>query len=479
MNDNISALTVLNLPVDDLEITELYRDSDGIVWVTIEKIRKPVFCEECGARMHSKGIYLRTVNHPVLNGPYAGHVILKVRQHKWKCPKCQHFSSDSIPFLEKGKQSTDIVPLMILEEMKDPNVTCRQVAERVHISDTSVHTIFSRYVNLGRLELSRIISIDEVYLELDDKHKYAMIIMDFITNEVIDILPGRGKSVTDAYFASIPKEERDKVEFVVSDMYKPYIAYAGTVFRNATAVVDSFHVISWLLNKINLYINNVKKRYQELDAKKLAEKNYATNRDHNTIRESNEVVLLKRYRWVLLKNMDKINYSSQYRSIRGLCGVYANTLRLENMFLDLDPHFREIRRLKELYVSFNKSHINNLETAARDLDELIVEYRSSSITIYKEFADTLSRYRKEIINSFTYISTNSVTIETDTISAFRRLSNGPMEGFNNIPKDMKRNAGGVSNFDFVRNRILWATRKDPHMLGNPRTEEEIHTYTCY
>ena len=52
-----------------------------------------------------------------------------------------------------------------------------------------------------------------------------------------------------------------------------------------------------------------------------------------------------------------------------------------------------------------------------------------------------------------------------------------MEGFNNIPKDMKRNAGGVSNFDFVRNRILWATRKDPHMLGNPRTEEEIHTYT--
>lgn len=477
MNDNTYALTVLNLPANDLVLKELIRNVDGTVLVTIEKKPAPVYCEECGTRMHSKGIYQRSVNHPVLNGPYAGHVLLKVRQHKWKCPACQHFSSDSFQFLEKGKQSTDIVPLMILKELKDPNVTCRQAADRLHVSDTYVHVTFMRYVNLQRLPLSSIISIDEVYLDIDHQRRYAMVIMDFIRNEVIDILPGRGKEVTDAYFASISREEKDQVQFVVSDMYKPYIAYAGTVFRHAKAVVDSFHVISWLLNKMNLYINGVKKRYQEIDARKLQEKNYTTNRDHKTIRDSREVTLLKKYRWILLKNNDNIEYSEQYRHMRGMGGAYLNTWQLEKMFMDLDSHFPEMRRLKEMYISFNRTHINDLEGAARDLDILISEYRSSSVYLFHEFADTLSQYRTEIIASFTYISMDSVKIEADTISTLKRISNGPMEGFNNIPKDMKRAAGGVSNFEFIRNRILWATRKDAHMLGVPRSEKEVHTYT--
>jgi hypothetical protein len=52
-----------------------------------------------------------------------------------------------------------------------------------------------------------------------------------------------------------------------------------------------------------------------------------------------------------------------------------------------------------------------------------------------------------------------------------------MEGFNSLPKDLKRESRGVNNFDYTRNRILWATRSNTSMLAVPRTRDEVHTYT--
>ena len=105
----------------------------------------------------------------------------------------------------------------------------------------------------------------------------------------------------------------------------------------------------------------------------------------------------------------------------------------EQRFLALDKHFPKILELKEMYVRFNQSHINDPEGASED--------------------------RK---NSDEMMS---------------RLSNGPMEGFNNLPKDLKRESRGVSNFEYTSNRILWATRTKTSMLAVPRTREKVHTAT--
>ena len=51
-----------------------------------------------------------------------------------------------------------------------------------------------------------------------------------------------------------------------------------------------------------------------------------------------------------------------------------------------------------------------------------------------------------------------------------------MESFNRKPKDYKRNARGFSNFDYTRNRILWATRKKTPILAHPKSSTQIHSY---
>ena len=51
------------------------------------------------------------------------------------------------------------------------------------------------------------------------------------------------------------------------------------------------------------------KSYKKKDREALDQSNFETNRDNKTIKESREVILLKKYRWVLLKNQDDINHS--------------------------------------------------------------------------------------------------------------------------------------------------------------------------
>ena len=140
--------------------------------------------------------------------------------------------------------------------------------------------------------------------------------------------------------------------------------------------------------------------------------------------------------------------------------------------MELDKNFYEIRNQKEMYITFTHSFQNDYVGAAKKLDELIEFYRNSTLRMFREFAETLNDHRSGIIASFTYLSAERATAN-DTV--LRRISTGPLESFNNFPKDYKRQSNGVRNFRYTRNRILWAVRKDPAMKGVPYTKEEVHT----
>lgn len=100
---------------------------------------------------------------------------------------------------------------------------------------------------------------------MDDNCKYALVIQDFHTGDPIDLLHSRRVSVTEPYFASIPPEERYGVKYLISDMYNQYISYVDKYFPNAVAVVDSFHVIQWIIRIIDNYIRQLLKKYRQRD----------------------------------------------------------------------------------------------------------------------------------------------------------------------------------------------------------------------
>ncbi len=446
----------------DLEDSEIIISDitiqDQTKTLTIETVPSAHFCPSCGYRMHSRGVKKRTINHPILQDNY--QLILILKQRRWRCtnPECGYDISEAFKFVDKQRRSTNATDMLIVTAYKDLMATSATIASRFNVSDTYAHKVFDKYVSLARLPLSAAISVDEVHLEMDDHCKYGLIIQDFHTGDPIDLLRSRRMEVTEPYFTGIPREERNRVKYLISDMYNPYIAYVDKYFPSAVSVVDSFHVIQWITRAIDNYIRSLlkdfKQRDRELQDKLSFEKGYDIS-----LPLSNEVYLLQKYRWLILSNRSNIKYHTEPRMDPHF-HCLMNTFDYEDALFRIDPKLREYRDQKERYVQFNDRYAGDPINASRELDILITDFGRSRHQMFREFSSLLEKYKNPIINSF---------IMVEKIGAGKiyssRLSNGPIESINRKVKDLKRLGRGFRNFEHFRNRFLYATRSAPVLDG--------------
>ena len=233
---------LLDLEDSSLNITDVTISGNKKI-ITLETVPTVHHCPVCNYRMHSRGIKTRTINHPILQDTY--QLVIKLKQRRWRCtnPICQYETNETFNFVNKYRRNSNATDLLIVNSFRDLSNTAVKIAETFKTSDTHVLEVFDNYVKMDRLPLSDAICIDEVYLDMDNYCKYVLVIQDFHTGQTIDMLHSRRNNVTEPYFASIPKEERFAVKYLISDMYNPYIAYTSKYFPNAVSVVDSFHVI--------------------------------------------------------------------------------------------------------------------------------------------------------------------------------------------------------------------------------------------
>lgn len=129
--------------------------------------------------------------------------------------------------------------------------------------------------------------------------------------------------------------------------------------------------------------------------------------------------------------------------------------------------------MKEKYIRFNNCNAGHPGRASSGFDALIDEYEASGFPAFKGFASLLRQYRTEIINSFILVDKYDGSGE----KVMKRLSSGLIESFNRKPKDMKRLSRGYRNFSHMRNRLLFAQRHEPPIMGIPKTSEEVRNHT--
>ncbi len=446
----------------DLEDSEIFI-SDTIIdgtkkTLVLETHSCSTFCPCCGFKMHSRGIKTRTINHPVLQDGY--ELVLVLKQRRWRCtnPDCKYETNESFKFVNKHRRNTNATDMLIVSAFRDLSVSASFIAKKYNTSDTHVMDVFDRYVKLDRLKLTDIISVDEVYMSLDDNCKYALVIQDFYTGDPIDILRSRRANITEPYFASIPIEERLGVKYLLSDMYNQYINYVDKYFPNAVSVVDSFHVIQWVTHSIDMYIRSIEKEIRQRD-REIAERKSLECGYPVTLPESDDLYLLRKYRWLILANNSNLTYHDDPRMDNHFHRL-MNTYDYEDELFRIDLRLRQLREYKEMYICFNSRNAGNPLTAQKELDELIDFYYSCGDSIFFNFASLLSRYHDPIINSFVMVEKYGPGgIYTS------RLSNGPIESLNRKVKDLKRLGRGYRNFEHFRNRFLYATRNNPILNG--------------
>lgn len=448
-----SITELLDLEDIDISITDI-RIEGRKKFLSLETKLEAHFCPCCGFKMYSRGIKRRKISHPVLQDGY--ELILVLNQRRWRCtnPDCGYVTNDTFRFVNHRRRTTNASDMLIVLAFRNLDDSAVSIARRFKTSDTHVLEVFDKYVKLDRLPLTDILSVDEVHTDMEKDCKYALVLQDFHTGDPIDLLRSRKKDVTEPYFASIPLEERKQVRYLLSDMYNPYISFVDKYFPNAVPVVDSFHVVQWVIHAIDMYIRQLGRKYRQRDKELQEERSAAAGRPVR-LPESDEMYMLRKYRWLVLSNRENIVYRTELRMDPHFHRL-MNTYDYEAQLFRIDPRLETLRDLKEKYIIFNKEYAGDPMKAATALEDLIDDYFHSGDSIFTDFASLLCRYKQPILNSFIMVQKNG---PGGLYSS--RLSNGPIESLNRKVKDLKRLGRGFRSFEHFRNRFLYAARNNP------------------
>ena len=193
--------------------------------------------------------------------------------------------------------------------------------------------------------------------------------------------------------------------------------------------------IQWIIRLIDNYIRQLLKKFRKRDKEKEEQLSIEFQKPVS-LPPSDEVYLLKKYKWLILRNQSNITYHTEPRRDSHF-RCLMNTFDYEDALFRIDPNLRSFRELKERYVQFNARNAGKPIEARKELDELIRLYNTSKHEIFREFDSLLEKYKAPIINSFIMVEKHG-----DGKVYKSRLSNGH------------------------RNRFLYATRGNPVLIGS-------------
>ena len=337
------------------------------------------------------------------------NTIILLDKQRFYCKHCDKTFTASTNIVDFRKQiSRDTHTSVVLDLMtKDSE---KNIAKRNNISTNSVNRILDdissdKYVkNNGSLPTS--FGIDEFSATKDTISKMAFIIVNQESRNVFDINNSRLSKDFYKYFTRYQKSERKKVKFITLDLYKPYYSLMHTLFPNAILIPDRFHIILQIRNA--LYKTRVS----------LCKK---SNPNYNK---------LKKYWKLLLKNEDELDKDNKR---------YSKNFNKELSQFDIVQYLINTDDILNYTYNLYQGIIKSVKN--RDKNKFL------SI-IHNVDLKKLNKYSKKAINTF-------LNFEKYIVNAFDyELSNGLVEGTNNIIKQVKHNACGYRKFAHLKARIM-------------------------
>ena len=244
-NQQNDILALFNLESEDIEDISYANEAElAIIRILLRPDYPP--CPDCGnPNVLIKGYELKKINHGILTDRKC---ILHYRARRYRCPVCGRTFYEHNPFVFSSMKISALTVINVLKDLKSQTETFSSVAKRYHISPTSAASIFDQHVQLPRLPLPELMSIDENYafFHKGENSKYIFVMLNYRTGEAIDILPSRKLEFLKDYFLKIPKEERKNVKMIATDMYTEYRTLIHNIFPDCVHTVDHFHLIQEL-----------------------------------------------------------------------------------------------------------------------------------------------------------------------------------------------------------------------------------------
>lgn len=270
---------------------------------------------------------------------------------------------------------------------------------------------------LAHRELSGIkaLGVDEVARQKGHKYLTLVYQIDRQATRLLWIGEDRTKETIGRFFDFLGAERSGALEFICSDMWKPYLTVIKERAGQALHILDRFHIVA----KLNQAIDEVRAGEQ----RRLHEDGYEP--------------VLKQSRWCLLKRKENLTPKQEIK----LREVLKYNLRSVRAYL-----LKEEFNLFWEYVSPRWAGIF--------LDRWTTMVMRSQLEPMKKVAKTIRNHRELILNWF---------------RAKKQFSSGTVEGLNNKVKVTMRNSYGFRTYKCTEIALY-------HALGNLPTPPTTHRY---
>jgi transposase len=335
------------------------------------------------------------------------HVKYAVR----KCYNCGRFNTDEIPFRFGLTKCTIDLAKKICDDLSTSE-SIKSVANRYALSwDTVKNVSYAMLKDLKAREKipekPRICIVDEFSVE--KHHKYATLVIDAERKYPLWIARGNEKNSFKPFFHKYRKIWYDKLEAFAMDQNAGYAAVVKEEMPNVTVVCDPFHMIK---NYNDDVIEPVRKRF-------LRESKRNGDEELSSLLKGSKRLLGMKFQGKLSKKEHEAK-------------LKLDLLMEQNKELDTCIHVRE--QLQGLYDTCRDEKLME-----KKWNEWCSIAEASDVPELVRFARKKRAKSQEVINHAKFA-----------------ISSGPIEGFMNKIKVIKRNAYGYRDWDYFFLRIWWA-----------------------
>jgi transposase len=254
------------------------------------------------------------------------------------------------------------------------------------------------------------IGVDEI--QYAKGHKYLTLVYQIDSGATRLLWIGQERTVEtfQGFFAMLGTELSSHIQFVCSDMWKPYLRVVRDQCSQALHILDRFHIVA----KMNEALDDVR----AAESHKMAQDGFEP--------------LLHKSRWCILKRKANLTAQQKFR----LHDLLRYNLQTVRAYL-----------LKEDFQRF--WDYNSPTWAARYLDFWCQQTMRSRIDPMKKIAKTLRVHRELILNYF---------------KAKKQFSSGVVEGLNNKVKVTMRKSYGFRTFRITELALYHALGKLPEPI---------------
>ncbi|MEG0794747.1 MAG: ISL3 family transposase [Erysipelotrichaceae bacterium] len=459
-------LQLFNLQRENVESINISHKPDGL-YANIKLVKKPHVCPICEFETSTVKDYTtkKIIHSLTTNTP----CFINYKARRYKCPICSKTFYEHNPFSYKNMKISSLTVYNVLNDLKKATETFKTVSDRHHISPTTAAAIFDAHVSISRKLLPRYLCIDEVYAFQSVDSNYVCVFVDYTTGSTIDLFPSRKKVELGKYLSFIPLEERKKVEIVSIDMWDTYRILAKDYFPSSVVSVDKFHLLQEMHKQIDKIRIKIMSRIKPSKVKDM--KSLSIQEKEEYKRKDNQYYLLKKFHWLLFKNAENMNKKVEGKIVNLLdpnyeklynkkLMRYLNLYDIQGLMLDINDDLTKAINLKYKMDQFYKNC--TFEKAKKELGELIIEFRTSGLTEMISFSNTLTRWKKEVINSFIIVDKENN----------KKINNGIIENRNKVIKQLKHNSNGYKRWERFRNRALYVLNDDATFRLNPTMKKD-------